>query len=941
MAECLARDEADWSAAIDELVALHPRHAREIEERFEIIRALRDVEASAVAGGFPDRLGEFELLDRLGGGGMGVVFRARQTSLDRDVAVKLIRPDHAYLSSSRERFRREVEAVAQLRHPGIISIHTVGEEAGLPFFAMELLDGPTLADVLADLSNRAPESLSALDLYHAVVGAEHAQVEVPELFQGTYVEACLGIAQQAAEALAHAHERGILHRDVKPSNIAVRPDGRVVLFDFGLTSSARRDSGSTRVTRAGTLLGTLAYMSPEQVQGTPELDARTDVYSLGVTLYELLTLHLPFGGRNTLQVQSRILAGVADSMRARNRRIPEDAETVCRTAMATRAPDRYASASDLASDLHNVLSRTPIVARPPALSTRVIRWCQRHAAATAALALGALLLFGLPTGLWVQKSVYAGELRRSLDSEKSARATVNAALEGERRARQSADEAVRRERAARVEANDALAREQAARLRANEALELEREAREQAALARDRATEQLRETEDVLGFVVALFQGATPSATRGEERTARDLLDIGSERLGTALQDRPRSHARILQTLGVVYRDLNEHDRAQPLLEEAVELWRGYEDREARANLASTLATLGDVLTWTGKNDAAEEVMRESLSIARDAMDSDDTRLIGILRAFGDALLMRDRAEEALAIRREALERTRAHAAAPPKALAIAIAALGSVHVRLQEPDKAEPLLLESVAIFRRDVGGPDPGFANVLSDLAAVRMGQGRFDEAQSLYEESLEMSRALFADEINHSAMTTRANLAALELYRARAAGSAEQLEMALEGLREAAQGFERMLGRSHPRTLQTYSSVGAVLQELGRYREAVDQDVDLLPEFRSSFGEGDIYTASVHLRLGACRLQLGDAEGAALELERALEIMDPLQNFDPMKVEGHYWMGRAQLALDRPAEAAEHFRRGLAFETIVPQAEYLERIREALTRLSDPSE
>ncbi len=868
---------------------------------------------------------------------MGVVFRARQTSLDRIVALKLIRTEHLYFRGSRERFRREVEAIAQLQHSGIISIHTVGEEAGLPFFAMELLGGPTLADILADLSNRAPESLTGMDLLRAVVGDGELPESPHELFRGSYVEACLSVAHQVAEALDHAHRREILHRDVKPSNIALRADGRAVLFDFGLTSSASSDSQGQRVTRTGALLGTLAYMSPEQVQGKTELDARTDVYSLGVALYELLTLHLPFGGRNSLQVQSRIQSGAADSIRARNRRVPEDAETVCRTAMALRPQDRYATAADFARDLANVLARNPIEAQPPGFLVRALRWSQRNVAAAVAIGLALLLLVGLPTGLLVQKSAYAGDLRRALESEQAALTASNTALEGERRARLQADEALRREQDALRSANTALQRESEARRQKSDALEQERRAREEAGRARDQATERLNETEDVLQFVVQLFQSAAPSATRGETPTARDVLDAGAERIGDALWERPRSRARILQTVGMVYLELYEYDRALPLLLESIELWREHDDRHARAQLASALCNLGDVLMWKGENDLAEERLRESLEIGREAFEEDDPRLVGTLRALGDALLIRDRPEEALPYRREALARVRENPRATPKHLAVMLGALGSCYLQLQDYGPADGPLTESLEVFRRDVGGPDPGFATTLSNLATLRTHQGRFEESEALFEEALAMSRALFADELDHSTLTTQANLAALKLHRARATGSRELMETALEEYLQAAAEFDRMLTPAHPRTLQVRASIGVILRELGRYDEAVALYEETLPLYRSSYGEGDIYTASGHLGLGECLLELGNASRAVEELQRALDIMDPLENFDPMKVRGHCWMGRAQLLLGDEALAREHFERGLAFESIVPDAEHLPEIRRELGRLN----
>ena len=180
---------------------------------------------------FPERLGEFRLVRRLGGGGMGVVYEAVQESLGRTVALKLIRPEHLYFARSRERFRRETDAVARLAHPGIVSIYTVGEAQGTPYFAMEMIHGATLAQVLDQVAGLAPESLLGEDLRAAVVAMAPDEAGSPteaasELFSGTWAQVCTRVILRMAEALAHAHGRGVLHRDIKPSNVLVDRDGR-------------------------------------------------------------------------------------------------------------------------------------------------------------------------------------------------------------------------------------------------------------------------------------------------------------------------------------------------------------------------------------------------------------------------------------------------------------------------------------------------------------------------------------------------------------------------------------------------------------------------------------------------------------------------------------------------------------------------------------------
>src|SRR5882672_702531 len=322
-------------------------------------------EAPEPSSGVPERLGNFRLIERLGAGGMGVVYRARDEVIDRDVALKLITPEHLFFNEARERFRREVESAAKLNHPGVVPVYSVGEEHGLPFFTMELVEGRSLAAVIEALRERAPQSLSGADLREAILGGARSfhdsssSTDTTQAFAGTWVQACCRLALQVAEALQHAHERGVLHRDVKPSNIVITPSGRAMLLDFGLASDQQAD----RITRTGSQVGSLPYMPPERVRGgLSESDARGDVYSLGVSLFELLALRLPFARKTIQELISAISAGDHASLRELNPAVPWDAATVCSTAMERDPERRYATAGDFARDLRNLLELRPITA---------------------------------------------------------------------------------------------------------------------------------------------------------------------------------------------------------------------------------------------------------------------------------------------------------------------------------------------------------------------------------------------------------------------------------------------------------------------------------------------------------------------------------------------------------------------------------------------------
>ncbi len=376
VAECLARVFVEGDSAIDDICSEHPEHAEEIRASLKALQGIGFAETPSHEAAFPERLGDFRLLRRLGGGGMGVVYLAEQESLQRQVALKLIRPDQLYFPQARLRFSREIEAIARAQHPGIVPIYAVGSERGLPYFAMEWVPGATLAELIADLGDRDPASLSGRDLASILatrVGRPEARVD--ELFSGGWTETCLRIVRRVAEALEHVHARGILHRDVKPSNVMLTLEGRVLLLDFGLASHAE----AARITQTGSQPGSLAYMSPEQIEGSMDrLDARTDVYALGVTLYELLALDLPFRAKTAQALRQRIVSGHPSSLRETNARVSWEAETVCLTAMDPDPSRRYPSAIAMAEDLERVLQHRPIAARRPSASLRARRWVQRH-----------------------------------------------------------------------------------------------------------------------------------------------------------------------------------------------------------------------------------------------------------------------------------------------------------------------------------------------------------------------------------------------------------------------------------------------------------------------------------------------------------------------------------------------------------------------------------
>lgn len=395
-ADFTRRVRAGERPTVEDYARQHPQIADLLRELLPTIAAVERVKESSDAGGrppalmkMPDRLGDFRIVRQIGHGGMGVVYEAVQESLGRNVALKVLPPQMMADERRVRRFEKEAKLAARLHHTNIVPVFGVGHDEGLHYYVMQLIDGAGLDQLLG----RQP-------------GCRFTPREAAR------------IGRDAARALDYAHRDGTLHRDVKPANLLLDRAGHVWIADFGLAHVREADGATTQAHAAGTL----RYMPPERFHGVSE--PRGDVYSLGVTLFELLCGRTPFTAETSVELMRQITQTDPPRLRSLCSDVPRDLDTIVARATARDANNRYATAGELADDLERFLDGRPIRARRVSSLERAWRWCRRNRTAAAALTLAVASLVSLSivsaVGYWRTAKLNA-DLSRALDGERSAR----------------------------------------------------------------------------------------------------------------------------------------------------------------------------------------------------------------------------------------------------------------------------------------------------------------------------------------------------------------------------------------------------------------------------------------------------------------------------------------------------------------------------------------
>ena len=338
----------------------------------------------------PRELGDYRLVREIGRGGMGIVYEAEQLSLPRNVAVKIL-PLASFLDGRQlQRFKNEAKAAALLQHPNIVRVHAVGCERSVHFYAMDLIDGHDLSAAIREIHGDPPVRPST----NASTNPAAALSTKRNDHRREFYRSVARLGQQAAEALHFAHEEGVIHRDVKPANLLLDKNGSVHVTDFGLA----RIRSQQDLTLTGDLIGTLRYMSPEQVEAHGDPDRRTDVYSLGLTIYELIAGHAAFRQISRQKLLNAITDSVPESLRSIVSDVPGDLQTIVEKAISKQPEDRYATAQELADDFERFLNDQAIVAKPPTGMTRFARFVRRNPVVTLLLAVSTLLFATVAAG---------------------------------------------------------------------------------------------------------------------------------------------------------------------------------------------------------------------------------------------------------------------------------------------------------------------------------------------------------------------------------------------------------------------------------------------------------------------------------------------------------------------------------------------------------------
>lgn len=794
------------------------------------------------------RVGKYVIQKVLGEGGMGVVYLAEQESPRRKVALKVIRPGY-FSQSLLRRFEYEAQVLGRLQHPGIAQIYEAGvsnEGKGTPYFAMEYVEGRPLNEYVRQ-SGMTPRD-------------------------------CCSLMIKVCEAVNHAHQRGVIHRDLKPGNILVDARGQPKVLDFGIARATDADLQVTTIqTNMGQLLGTLPYMSPEQVAADPnQLDTRSDVYALGVILYELLA------GRTPLDLRKKMIHEAARVIReeeptrlsAIHRTLRGDLDTIVGKALEKDRARRYQSASDFAADLQRHLNHEPVFARPPSMRYQFSKFAQRHRATVTAAGLVLVALVGGVIGTtW-------GMLR---------------ANENARLAETNEREANRNAKLAELRAQD------------------EKTAKEQ---AESEAAKYGR----VIDFLQGMLISVNPyTADNPVDVTVREVVDQAAKdiKAGSAA-DQPEVESAVQFSLGVAYAALDLAPQAEEMLKASLATRLKVLPPDSH-EITDCEAELSEMLRLQGRFEEAEEMARRVLEKRRREPDPDEMRIATSLNTLalvlqnskGDEQEIEALYQESLALRRKIhgdidysvlnslnnlaqfiiyrrndveggrkmLEEAIAigYKISPGGSLATALCIqnLAQLEREAGNLDRAMELCLELIEMERRVLPKDSPRLGDALNTTAIMFRRAGKFAEAEAMYREALEINLAHYGER-GEKTVDTKENLAVL-LRDLRRFEESEALT------REALAYRLETVGERDWLTLNDRAGLAALLLFTLRYEESIAAYRDVVRVFHEDLGPEAFDAANYEQGLAVALAAAGQFEEAQQWYEAVLSKRQARQAAD----------------------------------------------------------
>jgi serine/threonine protein kinase len=965
--EFLGRLRRGEHPKLGDYTAAHPELADEIRDLFPALVMMEQVKPDddvlspsplSESDAFPNQLGDYRILREVARGGMGVVYEAEQQSLGRHVALKVLpaqrNPDAIRLL----RFRREARSAARLHHSNIVPVFDVGSCDGVHYYAMQFIHGQGLDEVLQELRRlrcgEKPTDAPARALTESLVeGLQSGQFPGAPVLPGIrsqapraeasailtepashYFRSVARLGVQAAEALAYAHGQHVLHRDVKPSNLLLDCQGTLWLTDFGLAKDDSED-----LTRTGDIVGTIRYMAPERFQGIS--DERTDIYALGVTLYEMLALRPAFLETDRVRLVHQVASEEPPRPRALDPSIPRDLETVVLKAIEKEPGRRYQSATELAEDLRRFLTDRPILARRASWAEQLWRWCRRNRGPAAAAAAIFLLLIAGITGTSI------GLIR----AERARQDQVEQRRVAERE-RDQKEEARKQAVANLIKASEAanrfLTRFAQEDLLDVPQMELVRHRLLLDALEFYKGFLQQHGDDPLIRREAALAYGRygricwlVGRYTEAEEALAQSVsmledLSLNVRPAADLLYAQAGFYAE-LGSLSVYTQSIHRKSKAEHALRRALRIAEGVAQEspgrsDFRELVSSCCLELSQCLIRTQPLEARELVLR--VIAAEEKVNSTPVMLakawnfLGIIHRES-----RNMAEAEKAFRRALSVVERLSADFPTiqsyqDGLAGTLTNLALVLSSRRSFTEAEAVYRRAMAIFRKAVDRyPDvPGYrhelARIQCELVPALMARKQHQEAEANCREAI----ALF-ERNAVSCRTVAADEAAMMPDRSRSirllvAGVDESDSMNFGSNRISLPAFRAEHGLIHSRTkLVAVLAVDgrrdeaeSILRELTARMEAVEAELVELPQHRYSL-------ASLQASLALKLMEIGRHKDAEKPCRRGLELFAQLLAESPEDAEylervagEHFRLGKILTALDRPGEAAESYARAV---------------------------